>query len=506
MQRFVIPAIVIGFCGATASAAFSGAFALVKWTFVNNPPTTGGSGVLTVDEMTVTGGDAGVSGDSEWRITSSASALVTFDFSWKSLNSTAGFDSAYYSVNAVKTILPDTDEQFLAAGSAGPIALQPGDQFALGVCTADGIFGPGILKVTNFTAAVPSRASTSQKGSLLIFPKVEVTYATPGDPDSLTRDTFIQISNDLNDLAGVHVVGFFVGVGDDGQCIHRYGDFDLTHDQPAYFRASTGAPLGFGPAGPGATNFRGYFVCFATNPSNHQIRFNHLTGLATVTDYAARDAYEYSPYAFQALSGESGSVVGAPGVLRLDGVEYETGFNRLNLEFIPVGSMEYSGAGVTLTHDTEVALLINDIDARQENEDYCTKAVFEIWDNEEHSFKAEYCFCCWDCSALSVLGVQFSSAFLNGHDPARARIDGVSASDAVCGFPPGPGFPQAGGHALLGVAVKVLHAGAASTRAASHLVGQGNQSAVIYYDPASVPEEGGGGTGRGVTLQTLSGQ
>jgi hypothetical protein len=374
---------------------------------------------------------------------------------------------------------------------------------AVGVCG-------GLLAQAAFAQA--PRASTSQKGSVLIYPKIEVRWSSGGD---LIQDTIVQISNDLND-SGVHVVSFFV----DEDCIETYTNFDLTKNQPVWFAASSGLPLGVAPITSksakktdpltGERYIRGFFFCFAANAANQQIRFNHLTGLATVVRYDDADAYEYSPYAFQALVGLTGAVVGTPGVIKMNGIEYETSFNRLLLEFFASGSMAFSGGGRTITHDTIVALLINNIDVRQEKIRRCTKAFYNIYNQNEISFVEEYCFCCWSCVHLSSIGGLFLVENLQT-DRGRAIIDGI-ASPTVCDVfdPLDPFKPKSTNEPLLGISIKELtYVGTGDiARAASHLVGTGNENATIWYDLPKPPEEGNQGKGVGrtgaTTPQTLT--
>jgi hypothetical protein len=342
------------------------------------------------------------------------------------------------------------------------------------------------------------RAGASSRGSVLIFPKVEVRWSAAGD---LVQDTFIQISNDLNTVP-VRLVSHFISE----DCQKLPAEFELTKNQPTWFAASTGLPLGVAPVKAlsgalktdpvtGERFIRGYFLCFAVNDAGQQIRFNFLTGLASVVRYDQADAYEYSSYGFQALLGTTGSPVGTPGVLRMDGVEYESGFNRLLLEFMASGSGAFSGGGRTITHDTLVSLLIHNIDVRQEKQNRCTKAYYLIYNANELSFDEEYCFCCWDCRRLGDVGGLFLVENLHT-DRGRAVIEGL-ASPTVCDVfdPLHPFKPKSTEEPLLGVEVKELLATGSGlvTRAASHLVGTGNQTATILFDVPGPPQEKGRG-------------
>jgi hypothetical protein len=358
------------------------------------------------------------------------------------------------------------------------------------------------------------RGGTSAKGSVLIFPHVEVRYNADGE---VLQDTFIQITNDWNEQK-VRLLTYFISE----QCARLRADVVLTKKQPVYFSAATGLPFGVAPVSalagavqpvPGTSDkiARGAFLCLAVRDDYAQIRWNHLSGLATVVNYVEHGAWEYSPYAFQALIGDNGQAIGTPGVVRLDGVEYESGFNRLLLEFIASGSMAFSLPAAAVKHDTELTLLIQDLDLRQDvtGYPYRTKALFQIWNANEISFLGDHCVTCWSSVRLSTLGGFFLVENL-GTDRGRAAIDGIP-SPAVCDLD--PNVPASSERALLGTAAKVLQFGMPSsagslmtvasatakllgpppttTRAGSTLVGTGNQSAVILYDLALPPEEGG---------------
>jgi len=131
----------------------------------------------------------------------------------------------------------------------------------------------GALFTTQAFAA-QNVANTSQKGSLLIFPLVDVRTT-----DAAT--TIIDISNDANGLAFVNCyyindhkarVDFSFGIT--GKATVSWDV--LTH-------SGTIAP----PAWPAGGSFlkgdpnEGELICFATDQAGHnQVRFNHLTGTA----------------------------------------------------------------------------------------------------------------------------------------------------------------------------------------------------------------------------------
>ena len=126
--------------------------------------------------------------------------------------------------------------------------------------------------------------STSQLGSVLIFPHVPVTTGT---------DTFIEISNHsagpinlecsyINEKKGR--VDFSFAISGNGTVSWDVGT--RAGDGLAVPVFPTGG--NFGPPGFAATSADlGELVCFAVDPTyNYQVEFNHLYGTATVLDLA----------------------------------------------------------------------------------------------------------------------------------------------------------------------------------------------------------------------------
>jgi hypothetical protein len=332
------------------------------------------------------------------------------------------------------------------------------------------------------------RVTTSEKGSLLLFPKVELRWDADGN---LIQDTFVSLTNDYS--ADVWVYVALVSE----TCTRLINDIVLTRNEPAYWAASTGLPKGLAPftalgqpypdpEGSAERVLRGYIVAWAINPDCEQIRWNHLSGTATIVDYSHRIAWEYSPYAFKALRGENGEVAGTPGTIELNGTVYDYAYNKLLLDFLAVGASSFSGGGRTITHDTDLTLVIVDMDLRQDTQGpYAVKAEFEVWNQNEVSFAGNaYCLTKWDESLLSSAGGHFLLENLQT-DRGRARIDGLSSW--LC--------PDSGDHALAGVAAKVLSfdGGPSIPRAGRSLVGSGMEDTDILYD---VPEPGKRGTSR----------
>lgn len=313
------------------------------------------------------------------------------------------------------------------------------------------------------SAQTPSRVSASQKGSLLIFSKIEVKWSADGE--TLLQDTFLDIANDHPDP--VRVLGYFIN-GDlelQERCsgepctpdniIQEYEpgwntadcEFTLTGDQPSFWSAAQGfigtlgsdgqVIGGFGcdpfsildPDGPGRldpeTNMesrvlRGYAIFWAVrfndlNPPPEfedgiweEIRWNHLKGDALIVNYADGTAWEYNAWAFQAHAPRNGDSLNEypddpPGTLSLDGNEYDIPFDTLILDFYGTGSTALSGGNQTVTTDTDLTVHAVSADLRQ---DGCgpvlTKVEADIWNEFETKFSGtRRCVCCWDQTLLS---------------------------------------------------------------------------------------------------------
>lgn len=235
------------------------------------------------------------------------------------------------------------------------------------------------------------RGVTSQKGSLLVFPKVELRWRQGSSGNwELAQDTFIELTNDFP--ADVWVQMYFVH-GDrplaydpsTGERAHpgcNWVDVQigLTASEPTYWSAYTGFPKFVSPwdvLDPGAppgrpaqdgTNdrvLRGYVLAWAVKYVNvggrieqHEIAWNHLAGAVTIVNYAQGEAWSHAPWAFQTVSAPHGTEPDLqPGVIRLNGVEYEAVPDMLLLDFYATGSTAFSRPPVGIMVDSDLTLL-----------------------------------------------------------------------------------------------------------------------------------------------------
>ncbi|MEW6249844.1 MAG: hypothetical protein AB1716_04300 [Planctomycetota bacterium] len=362
-------------------------------------------------------------------------------------------------------------------------------------------FGLGLICASAFAQVQIPRVCGTDVGSLLIYPKVELRWNAAGE---LTQDTFISINNDYPE--DVWVLLYFISE----PCTWVDNDIVLTHNEPAYWSALTGLPKGVSPFEvaaarypdpEGGTDFvlRGTIFAWAINNQHQQIRWNHLYGTMTFVNYARGDAWEANAYAFQANGVTQGQVVGAPGTLLLTGTgaAYDIGYEYLLMDFVASGAQAYSGAGRTVTHDTDLTLVIVDQDLRQETRGPpLTKVIFDIWNENEVSFSGtEFCLEKWTQVLLSNIGGPFLVNNLHTNF-GRARIRSVASQ--LC-LPDPPTNPPSAAHSLLGLTAKVLNFdGSRIATAGTNMFGAGNRPTAILYDVLP-----GGGEGP-MTLPTAN--
>ena len=357
-------------------------------------------------------------------------------------------------------------------------------------------------------ALAVDRVSATEKGSIVIFSKVEIRWAAPNW--DVIQDTFLDLANDYP--ADVRIQLYFIN-GDEELLeipgVERYhpgcnwvdNQITLTGNEPTYWSALTGMPKGvspftildpgFPPGRPdpeGSTDrvLRGLVIAWAVDASDgEEIRWNHLKGDALIVNYINGSAWEYNGWTFRATDAVAhGAKTGTPGVLNLDGVEFDPCFDLLLLDFYAVGSMALSHpAGLRLVQvNTDLTMFPVDRDMRQETDGpVTTKAAFVIWNMNEVMFTNTHrCVTCWDQALLSSYG--WPNSFLLGNlhtDKGKARIDGIAS--ALC--------PDSVDAALLGVAMKLLDfdGGVDFAQAGMNLFGMGTQDAVMKADIIAPP-------------------
>jgi hypothetical protein len=241
-----------------------------------------------------------------------------------------------------------------------------------------------LAALSTVALAAQNVTNPSQKGSFLVWPKIVVDRNAV-----VTADTVVTIVNDYTALVDIKCYWM-----DEWQNIQDFS-FRITKNQIVWFRASDG----MGMEGskevfvPPFIYDRGELKCWAVNVAgDRQISWNHLFGSATIYDYDAGEAWEYSSWNFAARAVDRGDPVGTGGELLLSGVdggydacpEYVLGTFAAAPEIILDGSV------------SDLTLVPCKQDLRQDRTPTYTKAQFDIWNEDEIKSTGAYmCFKCW---------------------------------------------------------------------------------------------------------------
>ncbi len=269
----------------------------------------------------------------------------------------AGYENAYIRFD----VIAPPGELLQSLPSVNKNELEDGDVFSVST-----EWRAGQTKVAGDPAGqpTPQRLSISTKGSVLVWPSVEVAWGAKGN---VIKDTFIELTNDYPGDVVVQVMLIngdppldAVMTSDPPMVLerahpgwnHAGTHVMLTANQSVYWSAATGQPAGVSPLPvldpgdpPGRPNengrvVRGFLVAWAVDAAGHEIRWNHLSGGATVVSYADQTAHEYPSYSVQCVSDTPNGAEPDPfsGQLNLDGVEYAKGTASLYLDFFSSGS------------------------------------------------------------------------------------------------------------------------------------------------------------------------
>src|SRR5262245_12801399 len=238
-----------------------------------------------------------------------------------------------------------------------------------------------VLTLAANAVAAPNVTNATQKGSLLIWPDIRVDNGW---------NTIVRLQNDGS--VDVDVICYWM----DGNKNKVDFLFTITKNQAIWFEAKNGTgtfnvnrfpvsvsngfdnPDLISPGFAAETSlsaallgdfnrpyFRGLLACWAVDGgAKHQVKWNHLSGTATVYNIAPKfaeptDAYEYNAYAFFVPTGLDQEPVGVAGVLNLNGVEYDSCPLYQIGQFTPGTRTVIPGAGPTFTR----TLIPDDVNA-----------------------------------------------------------------------------------------------------------------------------------------------
>jgi hypothetical protein len=185
--------------------------------------------------------------------------------------------------------------------------------------------------------AAPNVVNTTQKGSLLVFPEIE---AFPG------YNTVIRITND--NTRPITVKCYY---GEFTDSIYkkptRDFQFELTKNQPVYWEVKDGTGTITAPDFPSeGPEFGGQLICWAVSKGGGtQVKWNHLSGTATITSLKDETSYAYNAYQFYARGVKNRQQVGdTAGVLELNGTRDGGAYDKCGRYIIG----HFSPRGVTI--------------------------------------------------------------------------------------------------------------------------------------------------------------
>jgi hypothetical protein len=249
-----------------------------------------------------------------------------------------------------------------------------------------------LLAACGSAFAAPNVTNATQKGSLLIFPDIRVD----NDPDiGGLWNTIVRIQNDQS--ASIDVKCYWM----DGNKHRVDWVFPMTRNQPIWFDALNG----FGTVGAnrfpqsiangfdnpflitppaqaeeddtGGAHLRGMLACWAvSSDGSAQVKWNHLSGTATVF-HPVNGAYEYSAYAFFAPVGQDKDPIGIPGIIKMDGVEYDS-CPQYQIAQFPTGPI--NGA---MTSGRRLAIVGCTLYLNQDWLPVWTKYTFDAWNSDD---------------------------------------------------------------------------------------------------------------------------
>jgi hypothetical protein len=259
----------------------------------------------------------------------------------------------------------------------------------------------GVLLCGSSAFAAQNVGNTSQKGSLLIFPQIDVS---PG------WDTIVRISNDAN--TGVDLTCYYMNERKGRRDFH----IRLMRKQPIWFSVGlyggmylvaafpTNAP---NPLVLGSVT-KGVLACWATDSAlAAQISHNHLSGNATVTQRVGTpptgstippdvQGFTYASWNFTARDVAAGATVGTPGRLDLTGVSgaYDACPSYLIGHFSPAGvgvpTNNLEGGGGFFVGQSYLSVAGCNLDFKQDFVLHFTKLKLEVWNEQEVKLTGAY--------------------------------------------------------------------------------------------------------------------
>lgn len=309
-------------------------------------------------------------------------------------------------------------------------------------------------------AADVKRTNATQKGSVLVWPKIDTSLSD--EIAGVYRDTVIMLANDY--FKQVWVKCYWMNSYQEIQDFM----FPLTPNQPVWFRASDGLGTGYYddvsnpitvPPFFTGQGYVGELKCWAVNAAgSNQISWNHLYGNAIVFDFIDGAAYEYNAWSFSTRGLAEGARVGTAdeqGQLILSGNTgyYDACPKYLLANFFAAGAQIAWGdfdapiAEMVVDPGTDLTIVPCKQDLRQDRVPTCSKLKFDIWNENETKYTGAYaCFKCWFEDILYepvLIPVGSGAVYKYGFEKfnyetlhttiGRFRVQGI-ASDRCYGF------------------------------------------------------------------------
>jgi hypothetical protein len=233
--------------------------------------------------------------------------------------------------------------------------------------------------------AAPNVVNTTQKGSLLVFPEIDIGGA---------KNTIIRITND--NTSNIDVKCYY-GEFTDEVCEKPTRDFmfRLTKNQPAYWEVEDGTGTITAPDLPQLYGHNsGQLICWAVSRGGGtQVKWNHLTGTATIVNTGDETSYTYNAYQFYARGTKNKRQVGAvAGILDLVGTAYGGGYDKCGRyiigHFSPQGAtIELPGSKIGVTNNfLSVSSCTQDLSPVGWGTPIWQDIVFDVWNEDEVKF------------------------------------------------------------------------------------------------------------------------
>jgi hypothetical protein len=342
------------------------------------------------------------------------------------------------------------------------------------------VVAAGMLSTSAFALTV--FGNNSQKGSLLIYPVIQVFQGLSGVDTliTLTNDSSLPVLLKCYYATSDPLPTPYTGTAAGARSFKHFEDFtiNVTHNQPIAWWASTGlaysasqkfggsvAPPFGNPFPDGQTRNRGELKCWAiTDDGSTQKNHNHLYGTASTFLTPSGQASEYTAWAFQAIAGAPEAALGNPGVLNLNNVDYDACPNILLGNFLAGGTANVNLTGVALASCNQ--------DLRQAYTPTITKLTWTFFNQDEETRTGTHtCADSWFEAGFPATNFPFTTFAGLGTEVGYFRIE-TTADTQICG-------PDAQTSAYVGVIEQL--SGAGNFRA-TNLTGRGPAFGVIKYD------------------------